>query len=491
MHMRHFLLAVFAGAQAALLALAPSGALAQRAIGDLQGFSSERLKVVTDFIKRDVEKGVIPGATLLIARDGNVVLLESIGMLDPAKRVPMRPDAIHRIASMTKPIVSVAAMRLVERGQLNLNDQVAQHLPELKGLQVLAQRDPAAKGSETVPARPITVHDLLRHTTGFTYWFVGQKTPIRQRYQDEDIDGLYGMDAAQMLQKLAKIPLLQQPGTTFEYGMGTDVLGHVIEKVTGKPLDRALAELVFEPLKMNDTVFHVGPDRLARMAQPAANDPDQWVFKWLRLTEPPKRFSGGAGAASTANDYYRFLQMLLNGGELDSVRLLSPQSVRYMLADHLGFIRGPNYLPGDGYGFGLGFAVRLADGLASVPGSAGDAFWGGITGPRFWIDPRERLAVVLLMQAPAQRGRYQTVMRNMIYGAMTREPLPDIATRPDAVRLDTLRPEVLRQLREGPGATSPEGQALPSGAQIPPSRPVISPQQLGVPVVPGVTPLPR
>ncbi len=429
---------------AVLVALQPMPALAQRAIGDLQGFASERLKAINETIQRDIQKGLLPGAVLLIARDGGIVQLEAFGMQDPAKKTPMRPDSIHRIASMTKPLVSVAAMRLVERGELKLSDPVAVHLPELKSLQVAAGKTL----TETAPAaRAMTVHDLMRHTAGFTYWFVGQKTALRQRYQDDDIDGLYGMDARQMLDRLAKLPLMHQPGSAFEYSVSTDVLGHVIERVTGKSLDVALNELVLAPLKMNDTVFHVGGDKLARMAQPAANDPEAWIFKWLRLTEAPKRFSGGAGAASTATDYFRFLQMLLNGGELEGTRILSPQSVRYMLSDHLGFTRGPNYLPGDGYGFGLGFAVRLADGLASIPGSQGDAFWGGITGPRFWIDPRERLAVVFMMQAPAQRGHYQTVLRNMVYGAFSEE-FARVQQQREQLRYDSMRPEVLRQLRD-------------------------------------------
>lgn len=476
---------------AALIGLQPTAAHAQRAMGDLQGFASERLKAITDTIQRDVQKGLMPGAVLLIARDGGIVQLEAIGMQDAATKVPMRADSIHRIASMTKPLVSVAAMRLVERGELKLADPVALHLPELKNLQVgVERRDAAGKAlTENVPpARAATVHDLMRHTAGFTYWFVGQKTALRQRYQDDDIDGLYGMDAKQMLERLARLPLMHQPGTTFEYSVSTDVLGHVIERVTGKSLDVALNELVLAPLKMNDTVFHVGADKISRMAQPAANDPEAWIFKWLRLTEPPKRFSGGAGAASTATDYFRFLQMLLNGGELEGARILSPQSVRYMLSDHLGFTRGPNYLPGDGYGFGLGFAVRLADGLASVPGSQGDAHWGGITGPRFWIDPRERLAVVFMMQAPAQRGHYQNLLRNMVYGSFSEE-FARVQQQRDQLRHDSLRPEILRQLRDSQFPASPQGvpstaPALP-GSTAPAGAPATArppfPLQPGVP----------
>ena len=404
-----------------------SGTWAQRpavAEGEREGMSIERLQRISAWLKGEIDESKLPGAVVLIGRHGRVVYQDSLGMLDRDRSVAMRPDAIFRIASMTKPVVSVAAMMLVEQGRLKLADPVSLYLPELKDVKVA--KDPTFKATETEPARrPITVHDLLRHSSGLTYWFIGQKGPIQTRYQDEDIDGLHGMDAGQMLSKLAAIPLLFQPGTTFNYSVSTDVLGHVLERVTGKGLDRILDEMIFTAIGMRDTAFFVPSEKRDRLAQPLANDPDPWIFKWLDVSRPPKRFSGGAGLASTTGDYYRFLQMVANGGALDGVRLLSPKTVRYMISDHLGIGlggpigKGPVYLPGDGYGFGLGFAVRLTDGVSGVIGSQGDAHWGGIAGTGFWIDPKEGLVAVLMVQAPRHRLYNRTLLRSFVYGAMT------------------------------------------------------------------------
>ena len=388
-----------------------------------EGMSAERLRRISAWLKQEVDDGKAPGAVVVVARRGKIVYQESLGMLDKDRGTPMRPDAIFRIASMTKPIVSVATMMLVEEGKLKLSDPVSLHLPELKDLKVA--KDPTFKTTETDPARSMTLHDLLRHSAGFTYWFIGPKGPIQTRYQDDDIDGLHSLDGAQMLKKLADIPLLAQPVTTFNYSVSTDVLGHVLERVTGKGLDRILDEMVHTPLGMKDTAFSVSSEKQARLAQPFAADPDMWIFKWLDVSKPPKRFSGGAGLASTARDYQRFAQMIANGGVLNGTRLLSPKTVRYMTSDHLGIgiggpiAKGPAFLPGDGYGFGLGFAVRVADGLSPLLGSKGDAHWGGITGPAFWIDSQEELLTVLMVQAPRQRFYNRMVLRNLVYGAMT------------------------------------------------------------------------
>jgi CubicO group peptidase (beta-lactamase class C family) len=405
---------------AALPAPAKENALASPAS---QGMSAERLKRISGWLKQETAQGRIPGAVVLVARNGNIVHRDVVGAQDGEKGAAMREDAIFRIASMSKPIVSVAAMMLVEQGRLRLADPVARYLPELKDLKVA--KDPAFKGTtETEPARPITVQDLLRHSSGLTYWFVGAKGPIQQRYQDEDIDGLHGMDAAQMLKKLADIPLLSQPGSTFNYSVSTDVLGHLLERLTGQPLDQLLQELVLKPLDMRDTGFWVPQEKQPRLAQPLAKDPELWVFKWLDVDKPPKRFSGGAGMVSTARDYMRFAQMIANGGVLDGVRLLSPKTVGYMLSDHLGVGSGgpvgtgPAYLPGPGYGFGLGFAVRTADGVSALIGTRGDAHWGGITGTGFWVDPAERLVAVIMVQAPQQRLTNRAMMRNFVYGAV-------------------------------------------------------------------------
>ena len=225
------------------------------------------------------------------------------------------------------------------------------------------------------------------------------------------------MNADEMLQKLATLPLAFQPGSSFEYSIATDLLGHIIERVTRKPLDVALKEMVLDPLKMKDTGFHVQGEALERFARPLSTDPDHWVFQWLDVTKAPKRFSGGAGMASTAGDYYRLLQMVLNGGALDGARILSPMTVRWAMADHVGAAKGAGH-PGDGYSWNLFNPVRVADGGPLFPGSIGDIFWGGITGPRYFVDPKERLIGIVFMQGPSQRAAYQSELRAMVYGAL-------------------------------------------------------------------------
>jgi CubicO group peptidase (beta-lactamase class C family) len=401
-----------------------AGKDAVRSSAEAEGMSTERLKRISAWLEKEIEEGKLPGAVVLIARNGKVVYQDTLGMLDKEKNVAMRPDAVFRIASMTKPIVSAAAMMMVEQGRLKLADPVSMHLPEMKDLTVA--RDPTFKTTDTEPARAMTIQDLLRHSSGLTYWFIGQKGPIQARYQEEDIDGLHGMDAGQMLKKLADIPLLSQPGTTFNYSVSTDVLGHVLERIAGKGLDQILDEMILRPLGMKDTGFWVPAEKQRRLAQPLANDPDPWIFKWLDLSRPPKRFSGGAGLSSTTRDYYRFVQMIANGGALDGVRLLSPKTVQYMLSDHLGVSgggpvgKGPVFLPGDGYGFGLGFAVRVQDGVSALIGTRGDAHWGGIAGTAFWIDPKEKLVAVIMLQSPRHRLYNRMVLRNFVYAAVMR-----------------------------------------------------------------------
>ena len=264
---------------------------------------------------------------------------------------------------------------------------IATYLPELKDLKVAARRDRSR--SPATRASP-TVHDLMTHRAGFTYFFF-PKNPLRDRYRELGIDRIDTLsarrDAAEARRRCRS---RSSPERSFEYSIATDLLGHIIERVTKKPLDAALKELVLDPLKMRDTTFHVQGEAMARFARPASNDPDLWVFDWLDVTKAPKRFSGGAGMASTAGDYYRLLQMLMNGGALDGVRLLSPMTVRWAMANHIGTMRGMAH-PGDGYSWNLFNPVRVADGGALFPGSVGDIFWGGITGPRYFVDP-ERTA---------------------------------------------------------------------------------------------------
>ncbi len=377
-----------------------------------RGLDAGRLERLEATVKADIDRARIPGVVMLVARDGQVVMNKALGMQDPQARVPMQTDSIFRIYSMTKPIVTLAAMILVEEGKLQLSDPVAQHAPELKDLKVGIEKGGTL---ELAPAaRPPTVQDLMRHTSGFTYGVFG-KSMVKDLYTKNDVDGS-DHDNAEFVRKLATVPLMYQPGSTWEYGRSTDVLGYVVERVSGQPLDRFLDERIFKPLGMKDTAFYATPDKHARLAEAFDQDPDtKRAQQMLPVRSKPKYLAGGQGLVSTAGDYLRFAQMLLNGGELEGKRIVSRKTVEYMTSDHLGAVRGP----APGYGFGLGFAVRLADGQASIPGTAGDYNWGGLGGTYFWIDPKERLIGIWMMQAPGPRNYYRGLYRNFVYGAMT------------------------------------------------------------------------
>jgi CubicO group peptidase (beta-lactamase class C family) len=403
----------------ALLAPAPSFARDAVAPPASVQIDARKLAAIPEWLKADVERGRIPGAVVLVARDGKVVLVEAVGWADKDRKVKMTTDSIHPIASSTKLITTIAALRLFEANKIRVMAPIATYLPELKDLKVSVEKRDATGSATTelvTPARQPTVHDLLTHRAGFTYFFF-PKNALRDRYRELGIDRVDNMTADEMLQKLATLPLAYPPGTQFEYSIATDLLGHVIERVTGKPLDVALDELVLTPLKMKDTRFQVKGADVGRLARPLSTDPDPWVFEWLDLARQPKRFSGGAGMASTVSDYFRPLQMLMNGGELDGVRLLSPATVRWALADQVGGMRGAGH-PGDGYSWNLFNPVRVSDVGTVFPGSVGDIFWGGITGPRYFMDPKERLVGIVFIQAPSQRAAYHAELRAMVYGAL-------------------------------------------------------------------------
>jgi CubicO group peptidase (beta-lactamase class C family) len=384
------------------------------------GLSSARLQRITARIEEDVERGLIPGAVLLIARGGRVGYAEAWGWRDREAQAPMSLDAIFRIASMTKPLTSVAAMMLAEEGRLEIAAPVAQYLPELADRTVGVERRPAE--------RTMTVQDLMRHTSGLTYAQFGD-SPVQMLWRDEKLM-VEDQSNAELVQKLARLPLMFEPGATWEYSMSTDVLGRVVEVVSGRSLGDFFAERITGPLGMIDTGFAATGPRAARLAEPqidkasGARPPMRNVAAALRWQ------SGGGGAVSTAADYLRFCQMLLDGGALDGVRLLSPKTVAHMASDHLppdvryGATTRPRFgalapVPEMGYGFGLGFAVRKETGRSPVPGSAGDYFWGGVTGTYFWIDPAERLIAVLMLQAPDQRLHYRYLTRSLVYAAIT------------------------------------------------------------------------
>jgi len=365
------------------------------------GLSTERLARATQVLKAEVAKGQYPGAVALIARKGKIAYLESVGQRDPAAGAPMSNDAIFRLYSMTKPFTSVAVMMLVEEGRLVLSDPVSKFLPQLASLQVSVPRFDPDTGKAVyalVPAeRQMTIQDLLRHTSGLVYGGFTNHAQVKELYAKAGVDWR-DVTPAEQLDRLAKVPLAHQPGAAWEYSLSTDVLGRVVEAVSGTTLSRFLAERIFRPLRMTDTAFLVPPDKVGRLAQSFPTDKATGKpIELLDVTAPQKNDAGGAGSAGTAGDYARFSQMLLNGGHLDGVRLLSRATVSHMTADHLGDIKIAGSLA-RGYTFGLGFAIRKETGLNAVPGSAGEYTWGGAAGTGFWIDPKEQMVVILMTQ---------------------------------------------------------------------------------------------
>ena len=390
------------------------------------GVSSERLARLTTVMRKAVEKGDVPGVVVMLARNGKLIYSQSFGMQDKAMGVPMKIDSIFRAYSMTKPVVSVATLMLLEEGRLTLNEPISKYLPEFKEMKVGVEATDASTGAtsfSTVPAkRAITVQDLLRHTSGIPY---GVFTPVRYHvqklYKEADLFNP-ALTSDAFSKKVAQLPLAFEPGTAWEYGHSSDILGRVVEVASGQSLDLFLRERIFEPLKMPDTAFHVPPEKHSRIAQnqvdPALGKPADM----LDVTKPPAMYAGGHGLVTTAADYLRFAQMLANGGELDGARILGPKTVAFMTADHIGdkISQGGFWIPGPGYGFGLGFAVRKDTGLSQWPSTVGEFNWGGYAGTAFWVDPKEQLVPVMMMQAPEQRTQYRLLLRSLVYQSLTR-----------------------------------------------------------------------
>jgi CubicO group peptidase (beta-lactamase class C family) len=388
------------------------------------GLSSPRLARVTEAVKGEIAKGRYPGAVALVARRGKVAYFEALGQRDPQTGAPMTKDAIFRLYSMTKPFTSVATMMLLEDGRLLLNDPVSKYIPKLKGLQVSVPRVDPQTGKVTyalVPAeREMTIQDLLRHTSGLVYGGFTSHTGVKEAYTKEGVDW-NGVTAAEQIDRLARVPLAHQPGTAWEYSLSTDVLGRVVEAVSGVTLGQFFQERIFTPLKMTDTTFLVPNGKVVRLAQPFAKDPVTGAaVALLDVTQPQKNDAGGAGTAGTVMDYARFSQMLLNGGQLDRVRLLGRATVAQMSSDHLGDIRLASPILPRGYGFGLGFAVRRETGLNWVTGSAGEYRWGGAGGTAFWVDPKEQMVVVWVTQGQpgARRGEDRDLFRQLVQAAI-------------------------------------------------------------------------
>ena len=375
------------------------------------GLCPERTQRLMDVLRREVDSGRLPGAVAMVARRGQIALLEAVGQQDPATGAPMQTDSIFRIYSMTKPVVSVAVMMLVERGKLLLSDPVSRWLPEFAHQQVAT-----AHGLEPV-RNPATVQDLLRHTAGLTYEFLGT-SPVQQQYGQVKIASRERTNA-EFSQTLAALPLQFQPGSVWAYSRATDVLGRLVEVVSGQGLGAFLQTEIFGPLGMVDTGFAVPPEHHHRIAEPFAHDPDGGVpMKVLEPRQVPAMEGGGGGLMSTAIDYIRFLQCLRNRGELNGVRLLGPHTVDFMTADHLGNIPADGTLLPPGHGFGLGFAVRTHLGLSPVPGSVGLYYWGGIAGTTFFVDPALDMYAMLMIQAPNQRDYYRPLFRDLVYAAL-------------------------------------------------------------------------
>ena len=391
-----------------------------------EGFSTDRLARIAPAMQKEIEKGTIPGAVTLIARNGKIVHFEAHGFLDSAKTKPMTRDAVFRGFSMTKPFVAVAAVALMEQGKLSLRDPLAQYFPEFKDMKVYAEvRDERGRTSRVaVPAkRPILVWDLFRHTAGFTYSGTAPFPEMREAYEKADVESLEtDVPNDEFIKRLAAIPLAYEPGTRWEYSVGTDVLGLVVEKVTGKRLDVYLDETLFKPLGMNETSFQLRPDQASRFADAYDADPLKAGLWRLARSEqdPGKRYvHGGAGSLVTARDYFRFAQMVANGGELDGVRILSRESVEFMLSNHIQGLEGaPSPTTGPGYGFGLGWGVRLDEGGAWIPGSKGDAMWAGAGGTSFTVDRKERIVGVFLSAGPSTRLRTRFLFKDLLYGAL-------------------------------------------------------------------------
>jgi CubicO group peptidase (beta-lactamase class C family) len=380
------------------------------------GLDGAALGRLSTALQDRVNAGHIPGAVALIARHGKVAYFESFGRLDPASGAPMGQDAIFRIYSMTKAIVSVAVMMLWEEGRLLLSDPIGRYLPALASPKVGVV---TGDTYDLVAAeRPITVQDLLRHTSGLTYEFRGD-TPIHKAYGERRIARLKQSNADQV-EELGQLPLLYQPGTKWEYSRSTDVLGRLVEVISGQTLGRFLQDRIMRPLGMTDTGFSVPETAQGRIAEAFAKDPESGTDVLLLNVRRPALFeSGGGGLVATTMDYARFLTMLIGNGRLDGIRLLGRKTVELMTADHLGGITGsPDLLP-PGHGFGLGFAVRTSAGMAPFPGSVGSYDWCGAAGTTFWVDPTERLFAVLMVQAPAQREHYRVLFRDLVYAAVT------------------------------------------------------------------------
>ena len=390
------------------------------------GFNATRLDALTQFMQARIDSKQIPGVVMLVIRDGKRVYSKALGMRDPAAAAPMSADAIFRMYSMTKPITSVAAMILVEEGRLNLGDPITRYLPELRDLKVAIEKAGADGNQmlEYMPAkRTATVQDLMRHTAG---WTAPNPNTTLEKMYSQAVQNITSAD--DFVKRVAKLPLAHEPGTKWDYSISHDVLGVVVERVSGKSLDVFLEERIFKPLGMLDTSFWVEPAKHGRIAEPFSIDPVSKA-KLEDFSDPRQRvgFAIGGGESeyggdillSTARDYSRFLQMLLNGGTLDRVRIISRKSVELLVSDHLKGIERPASFSGDALGWApIGAVVRNSVGGPTFPGSVGEYYWAGYGGTYFIVDPRERLIALRMSQAPWSLTYDNRIFRVMSYSAL-------------------------------------------------------------------------
>jgi CubicO group peptidase (beta-lactamase class C family) len=389
-------------------------------------FNQEKLAKIGEFFKNEVATGKIPGAIVLIQQNGKPVYREYFGVQDVVSKAPMTDETIFRLFSMTKAITAVVSMMLVEEGKIKLDDPVSKYIPSFANVKVGVEKK-AEDGSKTLelvpPNRPMTVKDLMTHTSGVTYGFYGDSL-VRKAYKEAN---LYAgdFDLAELAERIAKLPLHNQPGGLWQYGHSTDILARVMEVASGKSLFQLEKEKLLDPLGMKDTSFFVtDPAKQKLMAQPVPNDSD---FRVGRINDPTvvkKWESASGGMVSTMADYARFVQMLLNGGTFEGKTYLKPETFKMMATDYVGPGSGVErdyfYFPGDGFGFGLGLALRTDPGNAKPPppGSLGELKWDGASGCYFVVDRKQDMFFVLMEQTPSERQRIQRTLKQLIYAAM-------------------------------------------------------------------------
>jgi CubicO group peptidase (beta-lactamase class C family) len=401
----------------------PDGACAEPPLSVSASLSRAKLERVGDYVRNEIATGKIPGAVILVQQHGHPVYFERFGVRDVASQLPMTADSIFRLYSMSKPVTSVAAMMLVEDGKLRLDDPVSKYIPDFADVKVgVERRGEPALALEPLN-RPITIEDLLRHTSGLTYGFYGDSA-VRKLYANSDLfDGDF--DNARFVERIAKLPLAEQPGTLWDYGHSTDVLGRVVEVISGQSLFGFEKQRLLDPLGMTETAFYVADAaQRPRVAEPMPDDRFARPVAGIRDPILPRAWeSGGAGMVGTIGDYARFAQMLLNGGTLDGRRYLKPETIALMASDHIGpqtgIARDQFYFPGDTSGFGLGFAVRTAQ-PPNTSWPLGEYRWDGVGGTFFFVDPKDDMFAICMMQSPSQRGRIQLELKALIYRALER-----------------------------------------------------------------------